>query len=214
MQQKIARARRQALQPLPGATTLIAVSKQQPLEKIRAAIAAGHVDFGENYVQAAYEHWPALKQEFPHVRLHMIGHLQSNKAKEALALFDVIHTLASPSLVQKLGQWKQQTGRQPELLVQVNTGEEVQKSGVSPLVLPAFLHICRDAGLDIAGLMCIPPEQDDPRLHFALLQQLAAHDSLTTLSMGMSGDYEHAARMGAGYVRVGSAIFGARPART
>lgn len=190
---------------------LIAVSKTKPVEEIEPALAAGQVDFGENYVQEAQAKWPELKARYPQTRLHMIGPLQSNKAKEAVALFDAIHSLDRESLARELSKEIAKAGQEPELLVQVNTGEEPQKGGVAPQELDGFLSLCRDRyGLKISGLMCIPPAEDQPSPHFALLAKLAKRHGLDGLSMGMSADYEAAIQLGATYVRVGSAIFGAR----
>lgn len=190
---------------------LIAVSKTKPVEEIEPALAAGQIDFGENYVQEAQAKWPELKARYPHTRLHMIGPLQSNKAKEAVALFDAIHSLDRESLAKELAKEIAKAGQAPELLVQVNTGEEPQKGGVAPQELDGFLSLCRDRfGLRISGLMCIPPAEDQPSPHFALLAKLAKRHGLDGLSMGMSTDYEAAIQLGATYVRVGSAIFGAR----
>lgn len=194
----------------PGSVTLIAVSKVQPPERVAAVLEQGHRVFGENYVQEAAAKWPAWRAQFPGVRLHMIGPLQSNKAKPALDLFDAIHTLDRPSLAQKLASLQQSRGALPQLFVQVNTGEEPQKAGVLPADLATFLRDCR--GLDLApiGLMCIPPEDQDSTPHFALLARLAADHGLPNLSMGMSHDFESAIAQGATHIRVGSAIFGSR----
>ncbi|MFE1597553.1 YggS family pyridoxal phosphate-dependent enzyme [Methylobacterium sp. ID0610] len=198
----------------PASVALIAVSKTVPAEGILPALEAGQRLFGENYVQEAKGKWPALRERFPDVELHMIGPLQSNKAREAVELFDVIHSLDRPSLAAALAKEMQRTGRQPRLLVQVNTGDEPQKGGVSPGEIDAFLTACRDAhGLAIAGLMCIPPAEDPPSAHFALLARIAARHGLGLLSMGMSADYPAAIQMGATHVRVGTAIFGARAAK-
>jgi hypothetical protein len=195
----------------PAGIALVAVSKTMPPEAIRPVLAAGHRRFGENYVQEAKGKWPALRDEFPDVELHLIGPLQSNKAREAVALFDVIHTLDRPSLAKELAKEIPRAGRAPRLLVQVNTGEEPQKGGVAPGEADAFLAACREEhGLTIDGLMCIPPADDPPSAHFALLGQIARRNGLATLSMGMSADVEAAIQMGATLVRVGSAIFGAR----
>ena len=195
----------------PAAVTLIAVSKTMPAETIVPVLEAGHRVFGENYVQEAKTKWPDLRARFPGVELHLIGPLQSNKAREAVALFDVIHTLDRPSLACELAKEIARAGRGPRLLVQVNTGDEPQKGGVSPGEADAFITACRDAhGLAIEGLMCIPPAEDPPSPHFALLATIAARHDLPVLSMGMSADYEAAIQLGATHVRVGSAIFGAR----
>jgi pyridoxal phosphate enzyme (YggS family) len=193
-----------------GSVTLIAVSKVQPLERVLAALDAGHRVFGENYVQEAMGKWPDLRARFGAVELHMIGPLQSNKAKVAVDLFDAIHTLDRLSLAQKLAGLQQARGGLPQLFVQVNTGEEPQKAGVLPAELDGFLRDCRAMDLAPVGLMCIPPEDQDSTPHFAMLARMAADHGLHGLSMGMSGDFETAIAHGATHVRVGSAIFGAR----
>jgi len=195
---------------IPGAVHLIAVSKVQPLERVVGVLATGHRLFGENYVQEAAAKWPDLRARFGPVQLHMIGPLQTNKAKVAVDLFDAIHTLDRPSLAQKLAALAQARGACPELFVQVNTGEEPQKAGVLPDDLAAFLKDCQTMDLAPVGLMCIPPEDEDSTPHFAMLARMAADHGLTGLSMGMSGDFEAAIAHGATHVRVGSAIFGAR----
>jgi hypothetical protein len=196
----------------PSSITLVAVSKTFPSEAIEPVLAAGQRVFGENYVQETKAKWPALREHYPDVELHMIGPLQSNKAKEAVELFDVIHTLDRPSLAEALAKEMTKQGRKPRLLVQVNTGEEPQKGGVIPTEVDAFLEACRTQyGLEIEGLMCIPPAEDPPSPHFALLNTIAKRHGLKTLSMGMSADFDAAIQLGATHVRVGSAIFGARP---
>lgn len=191
--------------------TLICVSKTFGQEEIMPVLEAGHRAFGENRVQEASGKWPALKERFDGVVLHLIGPLQSNKTREAVALFDAIHTLDRPSLAEALARESDRTGRRPELFIQVNTGEEPQKAGVTPAEADGFIVRCREEfGLEIAGLMCIPPIQDPPSPHFALLGKIAARNGLSRLSMGMSGDFEQAIMLGATHVRVGSAIFGAR----
>lgn len=194
----------------PGSVTLIAVSKVQPPERVEAVLKAGHRVFGENYVQEAQGKWPGWRARFPGVQLHMIGPLQSNKARAAITLFDAIHTLDRESLATKLARAVQAEGRCPQLFVQVNTGAEPQKAGVLPDHTAAFLARCRALDLAPAGLMCIPPEAEDPVPHFRLLRRLAEESGLAALSMGMSGDFEAAIAEGASHVRVGSAIFGAR----
>jgi len=195
----------------PSAITLVAVSKTFPAEAIEPVLAAGQRVFGENYVQEAKAKWPALRERYDGVELHLIGPLQSNKAKEAVALFDAIHTLDRPSLAEALAKEIAKQGKKPRLLVQVNTGEEPQKGGVAPSELDAFLDVCRSQyGLEIEGLMCIPPAEDPPSPHFALLNTLARKHGLKTLSMGMSADFDAAIQLGATHVRVGSAIFGSR----
>jgi hypothetical protein len=195
----------------PEAVTLVAVSKTKPAEMIVPVLGAGQVDFGENYVQEAKEKWPALRERFPTARLHMIGPLQSNKARDAVALFDVIQSLDRESLAKELAREIERAGKAPELIVQVNTGAEPQKGGVLPDEADALLELCRSRyGLRISGLMCIPPAEDQPSPHFALLAKIAKRNGLPVLSMGMSADYEAAIQLGATHVRVGSAIFGAR----
>lgn len=190
---------------------IIAVSKRQPENRIRAALAAGHRLFGENRVQEAADRWPALRRDHDDVALHMVGALQSNKAAEAVRLFDAIHSLDRPKLARALAKALADSDRRPDLFIQVNTGEEPQKGGVLPADLEALLALARDElALPVRGLMCLPPADDDPALHFALLANLARRHDLDALSMGMSGDYETAACLGADYVRVGTAIFGAR----
>ncbi|WP_028029272.1 YggS family pyridoxal phosphate-dependent enzyme [Gemmobacter nectariphilus] len=193
-----------------GSVTLIAVSKVQPLDRVQAVLAAGHRVFGENYVQETARKWPALRAQFPGVSVHMIGPLQTNKAKQALDLFDAIHTVDRPSLADKLARLIQARGAAPELFVQVNTGAEPQKAGILPADADAFVASCRALDLPLQGLMCIPPEDADPAPHFAMLAQIAARNGLPGLSMGMSSDFETAIAHGATHVRVGSAIFGAR----
>ena len=196
----------------PSSITLVAVSKTFPAEEIEPVLQAGHRVFGENYVQEAKAKWPALRERFPDVELHMIGPLQSNKAREAVELFDAIHTLDRPSLAEALAKEIARQGKRPRLLVQVNTGEEPQKGGVVPSEVDAFLEACRTRyGLEIEGLMCIPPAEDPPSPHFALLNTIARRHGLNVLSMGMSADFDAAIQLGATHVRVGSAIFGARP---
>lgn len=190
--------------------TLIAVSKVQPLERVEAVLKAGQRIFGENYVQEAAAKWPGLRERFGAVQVHMIGPLQTNKAKVAVELFDAIHTLDRPSLAEKLARLAQARGVCPEMFVQVNTGREAQKAGVMPEDTDAFIAQCRKMGLPVAGLMCIPPEGEDSRPHFRMLAHLARENGLAGLSMGMSGDFEAAIAQGATHVRVGSAIFGAR----
>ncbi|MFD2184401.1 YggS family pyridoxal phosphate-dependent enzyme [Rhodoplanes azumiensis] len=192
--------------------TLVAVSKTFPAEAIEPVIAAGQRVFGENRVQEAKAKWPALRERHPGVALHMIGPLQSNKAREAVALFDAIHGLDRPSLAAALAKEVQRAGRQPLLFVEVNTGAEPQKAGVLPEEADAFVAACRDIyGLTIGGLMCIPPFDEAPAPHFALTQKIARRNGLELLSMGMSDDYDVAIRFGATHVRVGTAIFGHRP---
>ncbi|HVI27237.1 MAG TPA: YggS family pyridoxal phosphate-dependent enzyme [Hansschlegelia sp.] len=195
-----------------GDVTLVAVSKTFAAEDIEPALQAGQRAFGENRVQEAKAKWPALRERYPDVELHLIGPLQSNKADEAVALFDVIHTVDRAKIAQALAKEMRDQGKTPRLFVQVNTGEEPQKAGVPPREVDAFLASCRnDHGLAIEGLMCIPPVDETPAPHFALLEKLARRNGLKGLSMGMSSDFAEAIAFGATHVRVGSAIFGARP---
>jgi pyridoxal phosphate enzyme (YggS family) len=194
----------------PADVTLIAVSKTFDAPHITPVIAAGQRVFGENRVQEAQAKWPALKAATPGIELHLIGQLQSNKAREAVTLFDAIHALDRPSLAKALAAEMARQNRAPLLFIQVNTGEEPQKGGLAPKDLPGFVDQCRALGLRPEGLMCIPPEDEEPALHFALLAELARRHGLTKLSMGMSADFEAAVKLGATHVRVGSAIFGAR----
>ncbi len=195
----------------PGAVQLVAVSKTHPAALVEAALAAGQAVFGENRVQEAAEKFPPLRTAHPALRLHLIGALQTNKAREAVRLADVIESLDRPKLAAALAEAMAKEGRRPGLLVQVNTGEEPQKAGIARAAAHDFLRACReDWGLPVQGLMCIPPVEEDPRPHFGFLAELAAREGLATLSMGMSGDFEAAVEMGATHVRVGSAIFGAR----
>ncbi|TGS12500.1 YggS family pyridoxal phosphate-dependent enzyme [Mesorhizobium sp. M2E.F.Ca.ET.209.01.1.1] len=207
---KIVGAEREAKRE-PGAVTLVAVSKTFAAEDIRPVIEAGQRVFGENRVQEAQGKWPALKAAFPDLELHLIGPLQSNKAKEAVALFDVIETVDREKIAAELSKEMARQGRAPKLYVQVNTGSEPQKAGIEPREAVAFVKRCRDDhGLAIEGLMCIPPADENPGPHFALLEKLAREAGVEKLSMGMSGDYETAIAFGATSVRVGSAIFGSR----
>lgn len=191
--------------------TLIAVSKTFDADAIRPVLELGHRDFGENRVQESQDKWPDLKRAFPDTTLHLIGPLQSNKAADAVALFDCIHTVDRPKIARALKKEMDAQGRTPELFVQVNTGEEAQKAGVMPTEVKTFVDMCRDdIGLEIAGLMCIPPIDEEPGVHFAFLRKLAGECGVSGLSMGMSGDYETAIQLGATHIRVGSAIFGPR----
>lgn len=189
---------------------LIAVSKSQPEERIVAALKAGHRVFGENRVQESQGRWPHLRTQFPDVELHLIGHLQSNKAKEAVELFDVIHSIDRPSVAEAVAKAAHQSGKAVRCFVQVNTGEEEQKSGIAPSELADFLAFCAAQKLNVIGLMCIPPAEENPAQHFGFLHLLAQRHGLKALSMGMSGDYEAAIRYGATHVRIGTAIFGER----
>jgi PLP dependent protein len=194
----------------PGSTRLIAVSKVQPIERVIAVLEEGHRLFGENKVQEAAGKWPDLRARFPDVELHLIGPLQTNKARQAMQLFDAIETIDRPKLARTIARLKDELGTCPKLFVQINTGEEDQKAGVMPAEADAFIAECRALGLEIEGLMCIPPVEEEPSLHFALLAKIAARNGVPELSMGMSGDFEKAVAQGATYVRVGSAIFGER----
>ena len=191
--------------------TLIAVSKQQQKDRIDAILAAGHRVFGENRVQEAKKRWANRKYQFPEVRLHLIGPLQSNKAADAVRLFDVIHTIDRPKIAIAIAKEAAQHNKNIQCFIQVNTGDELQKSGISPRDLSSFVDFCREeAGLPIKGLMCIPPVDEEAAIHFGFLNTLASRNNLTGLSMGMSGDYEEAIRFGATHIRVGSALFGPR----
>ena len=208
------RAAERAAGRAEGSVTLIAVSKVQPADRVEAVLEQGHRVFGENYVQEAAAKWPAWRDRFGPLQLHMIGPLQTNKAKLAVDLFDAIHTLDRPSLATKLANLGQARGSLPQLFVQVNTGLEPQKAGVLPADLPAFLRDCRAMDLSPIGLMCIPPDGQDSAPHFTMLARMAADHGLSALSMGMSGDFESAIAHGATHIRVGSAIFGARAYQT
>lgn len=190
--------------------TLIAVSKVQPAARVEAVLAAGHRVFGENYVQETQGKWPAWWQSYPDAQVHLIGPLQTNKAKVAAELYDAIHTVDRPSLAEKLAKLADQRGVSPKIFVQVNTGAEPQKAGVLPDQADDFVAACRMLGLPVVGLMCIPPEGENSAPHFAMLAQMAARNGLTGLSMGMSSDFETAIAHGATHIRVGSAIFGDR----
>jgi len=194
----------------PGSVHLIAVSKIQPLDRVVSVLETGHRLFGENYVQEAAAKWPDLRARFGAVAVHMVGPLQTNKAKAAVELFDAIHSVDRMSLAEKLARLAQTRGTGPELFVQVNTGAEPQKAGVLPGDLDGVVQACRGMDLALSGLMCIPPEGEDAAPHFATLAAMAARNGLAGLSMGMSGDFEAAIAHGATHVRVGSAIFGAR----
>jgi pyridoxal phosphate enzyme (YggS family) len=195
----------------PAKVKLVAVTKTVPAPVIEEAIAAGQRVFGENRVQEASAKWPALKQQHAGIELHLIGPLQSNKTREAVALFDVIETLDRPKLARALAEEMAREDKRPRLFVQVNTGEEPQKAGVAPGETEAFVTLCRETfGLSIDGLMCIPPLDEEPAMHFALLAKLAERLGIAELSMGMSGDFARAIQFGATYVRVGTAIFGER----
>jgi hypothetical protein len=194
----------------PGGITLVAVSKTHPAEAIEPLIDAGQRDFGENRVQEALAKWPGLRERHAGLRLHLIGRLQSNKAADAIALFDAVHSVDRPSLVEALSKAMDKAGRRPGCFVQVNIGDEPQKGGCPVAALPALLDVARAAELPLAGLMCLPPEGVEPAPYFALLAKLARRHGVAGLSMGMSGDYETAVTIGATHVRVGTALFGER----
>ncbi|MCA0302025.1 MAG: YggS family pyridoxal phosphate-dependent enzyme [Proteobacteria bacterium] len=195
----------------PAAVTLVAVSKTHGADRVRELLQVGQRVFGENRVQEAEGKFPALKAEYPDLELHLIGPLQTNKAREAVALFDVIQSVDRERLAATLAKEMDRAGRRPACYVQVNTGEEPQKAGVLPAEVDAFVAACRDSHkLPVVGLMCIPPVDEDPSLHFALLAKMAARNGLDRVSMGMSADYETAVRLGATHVRVGTALFGSR----
>ena len=210
IRERIAAAAREANRA-PASVKLIAVSKTFDVPQILPVIEAGQRLFGENRVQEAKAKWPALKERFPDLELHLVGALQSNKAKEAVQLFDAIHSIDRPKIARAVADEMAKQGRSLKLFVQVNTGEEPQKAGVMPREAADFVRHCREElGLTIAGLMCIPPAEEEPSIHFAFLAKLAGELALEELSMGMSADFESAVAFGATYVRVGSAIFGAR----
>jgi PLP dependent protein len=199
----------------PASVSLVAVGKTHPAALVRAALAAGQRLFGENRVQEAEAKYPALREEFPDLTLHLIGPLQTNKVRDAVALFDMIETVDRPRLATALAVEMERSGRRRPCLVEVNTGEEPQKSGVLPAAADAFVGECRERlGLDVRGLMCVPPVDQSPAPHFALLREIARRTGLDLLSMGMSADFETAIRFGATHVRIGTAIFGARDGRT
>jgi len=194
-----------------GAVTLVAVSKTHGPDAIAQALDAGQRVFGENRVQEAKAKWPDLKARHAGIELHLIGPLQTNKVKDAVALFDVIETVDRPKLAEALAAEMARSGRRPRCLIEVNTGEEPQKAGILPADVDSFVAACRDQyGLPVTGLMCIPPQDEEPAMHFALLAEMARRNGLAEISMGMSGDYPTAIRFGATHVRVGTAIFGAR----
>ncbi len=195
----------------PADITLVAVSKTHGADRVRELLEAGHRVFGENRVQEAEGKFPSLKTEYPDLELHLIGPLQTNKAREAVALFDVIESVDREKLAATLAREMARAGKRLDCFIQVNTGEEPQKAGILPAELDAFVAACRDTHkLPLVGLMCIPPVDEEPSLHFALLAKMAARHGLSKLSMGMSADYETAVRLGATHVRVGSALFGQR----
>jgi pyridoxal phosphate enzyme (YggS family) len=207
---RIADAEAKYSKPL-NSTFLIAVSKLQPNERVLKVLNSGHREFGENYVQEAAAKWPTWRENYSQLKIHMLGPLQTNKARQAIELFDCIHSVDRPKLVNTIARLAQELGKCPELFIQVNTGAEVQKAGILVKDLESFIVDCRDKDLPIKGLMTIPPVDEEVSLHFALLKKLADNNGLTALSMGMSNDFENAISFGATHVRVGSAIFGARP---
>jgi pyridoxal phosphate enzyme (YggS family) len=191
--------------------SLIAVAKRQPLDRVNALLEAGHRVFGENRIQEAADKWPAIKRRFPDVELHMVGSLQSNKVADAIALFDAIHSIDRMKLARRVAEEIATAQRDPELFVQINTGEEPQKSGILPQEADDFIHQCREGlGLRISGLMCLPPIDEEASLHFALLARIARRNGIDNLSMGMSEDFETAIILGATHIRVGTALFGSR----
>ena len=206
---KIGRAEKSSGRAI-GSTQLIAVSKVQPNERVLNVLEQGHTIFGENKVQEAYGKWPMFRENFANVKVHLIGPLQTNKVKQAIELFDAIHTVDRLKLAQKLSNEIQAQGKAPEMFIQINTGEEEQKSGISPKNADQFIADCLSLDLPIKGLMVIPPVNEEPSLHFGLLRKIAQRNGLTGLSMGMSSDFESAIAMGATHIRVGSAIFGER----
>ncbi|WP_306007247.1 YggS family pyridoxal phosphate-dependent enzyme [Aquicoccus porphyridii] len=211
IQTRIAKAEA-AANRAPGSVNLIAVSKVQPDERVRAVLSEGHRLFGENRVQEAAGKWPAFRDAFDGVKVHLIGPLQTNKTRQAFELFEAIHSVDRPKLAKTIARIAQEEGRCPDLFIQINTGEEPQKAGVLPTDADAFIKDCLAMDLPVQGLMCIPPVDEEPSLHFALLAKIAARNGLTGLSMGMSDDFETAIALGATHIRVGSAIFGERVA--
>ena len=209
IQNRIAKAESDAGRP-DGSTQLIAVSKVQPNDRVEAVLQQGHRLFGENKVQEAAGKWPAFRESYQGVAVHLLGPLQSNKARQAMELFEAIHSLDRPKLATTLARLAQEMGQCPDLFIQVNTGQEPQKAGIMPADADGFVAECRALDLPIVGLMSIPPVDEEASLHFALLAKIAERNGLTGLSMGMSGDFEKAVAFGATHVRVGSAIFGAR----
>ncbi len=194
----------------PTEVELIAVSKVQPLDRVEAVLDQGHTLFGENRVQEAADKWPNFKTRFPNVSVHLIGPLQSNKSRQAMELFDAIHSVDRPKLANGIARLAQELGQCPDLFIQVNTGEEPQKAGILPADADGFIAEARALDLPVKGLMCIPPIEETPSLHFSLLRKIAERNGLAGLSMGMSADFEQAIAFGATHIRVGSAIFGDR----
>lgn len=206
---RIAEAEREAGRP-EGSVRLVAVSKKQPNERVAAVLEEGHRCFGENRVQEAAGKWPEFRERFDGIDLHLVGPLQTNKARQVLGLFQAIHSVDRLKLAKTLARLAQEEGHCPELFIQVNTGEEEQKAGILPGDADAFIEECRALDLPVQGLMCIPPVEEEASLHFTLLAKIAERNGLSGLSMGMSGDFEKAISFGATHVRVGSAIFGER----
>ncbi|WP_422030692.1 YggS family pyridoxal phosphate-dependent enzyme [Roseovarius sp.] len=206
---RIAEAERQAGRA-EGSVQLVAISKKQPNERVAAVLEAGHRCFGENRVQEADGKWPEFRERFDGIDLHLVGPLQTNKARQALDLFQTIHSVDRPKLAKTLARLAQEEGHCPDLFIQVNTGEEEQKAGILPGAADGFIAECKALDLPVKGLMCIPPVDEEASLHFALLAKIAERNGLSGLSMGMSGDFEKAISFGATHVRVGSAIFGER----
>lgn len=206
---RISKAEADAGRPA-GSVALIAVSKVQPADRVAAVLAQGHQTYGENRVQEASERWPQFLEQFDRLDLHLIGPLQTNKARQAMEMFSTIHSVDRPKLAKTIARIAQEIGSCPDLFIQVNTGEEDQKAGVMPADVDRFIQECRDLNLPIVGLMNIPPVDEEPALHFAFLAKIAERNGLTGLSMGMSSDFERAIALGATHIRVGSAIFGER----
>jgi len=206
---RIASAEAEAGRP-PGSVQLIAISKRQPPERVVAVLDQGHRLFGENQVQEAATKWPEWRPAYPGAEVHLVGPLQTNKARQAMQLFEAVHSLDRPKLANTLARLAQELGRCPDLFVQVNTGEEAQKAGLPPAGADTFIAEARALDLPVVGLMCIPPVDEEPSQHFALLAKIAERNGLAALSMGMSDDFEKAIAFGATHVRVGSAIFGPR----
>ena len=196
----------------PSDITLIAISKKQPDARVEAVLEEGHRVFGENRVQEAQAKWPGFRERYDGIELHLVGPLQSNKARQAMELFDAIHSVDRPKIAATIARLADEMGHCPDLFIQVNTGEEEQKAGCLPGEVDGFVAECRKLSLPVKGLMCIPPVEEEPALHFALLAKMAARNGLDGLSMGMSADFPRAIAQGATHIRVGSAIFGERPA--
>lgn len=206
---RVHRAEKEAGRP-EGSVRLVAISKKQPDDRVEAVLEQGHRIFGENRVQEAASKWPDFRERFDGIELHLVGPLQTNKARQAFGLFEAIHSVDRPKLAKTIARLAQEEGHCPDLFIQVNTGEEEQKAGVLPAEADDFIKACRDMDLPVQGLMCIPPIDEEASLHFALLAKIAGRNGLKGLSMGMSGDFEKAIALGATHIRVGSAIFGER----